>query len=292
MASPRSVAVAVIFAAPPPPARDSSSPTTATAATAPAAETEPTFLLVSSRKKKNRYVFPKGGIEHGERSPEAAERESWEEAGLRPGTAKHLTHLLVLKDPSAHILSPSNDVDSPSFVASCQYSFELFYLPPPPPSAAAVSAQGGPDGRIRNASDMTLSSASHATAASTVAATVSAVAAVDEDHLSQSHNARIPASDSDPPAIATASLPATYTSAYLSPSWPESSERDRVLVRGWRALEEAVCWGRREQVMREAIRQARNWIEEQPVDDDGDDAVLERAERIPESPGDECGGAT
>lgn len=84
MASPRSVAVAIIFASPSPsPPRD----TAAAHDSHPIApntddkddDEGPTFLLVSSRKKKNRYVFPKGGIEHGERSPEAAERESWEE---------------------------------------------------------------------------------------------------------------------------------------------------------------------------------------------------------------------
>ncbi|GAA5981100.1 hypothetical protein JCM10908_003986 [Rhodotorula pacifica] len=255
MASPRSVAVAIIFATSPPrdtpaSAHDSSTTTDTTATTS-----EPTFLLVSSRKKKNRYVFPKGGIEHGERSPEAAERESWEEAGLRPGTAKHLTHLLVLKDPSAHILSPSSDVDSPSFVASCQYSFELFYLPPPSSSSSNIAGE-----RIPNGAQGSLSPSSSYTA--TPADATNTAPAATEPLVAQSHNARIPPSSSDPPAIPTSSLPAFYTSTYLSPTWPESSERDRVFVRGWEALEKAVCWGRREDVMREAIRQARNWMEE------------------------------
>ncbi|KWU41604.1 hypothetical protein RHOSPDRAFT_36860 [Rhodotorula sp. JG-1b] len=266
MASPRSVAVAIIFASPSPPRDTAAAPDSH--AIAPYNDDKddkgPTFLLVSSRKKKNRYVFPKGGIEHGERSPEAAERESWEEAGLRPGTARHLTHLLVLQDPSAHILSPSSDVDSPSFVASCQYSFELFFLPPPPPSAAPDQE------RIPNKTKHLESS----TAASSETATESEEAK--EDGSRTSHNARIPPSDSDPPAIATSSLPAAYESTYLSPTWPESTERDRVLVRGWSALENAVCWGRREQVMREAIRQARHWIEEEQQGEQGEEQELGR----------------
>lgn len=249
MASPRSVAVAIIFASPSPSAAAAAHDSHPVAPKHDEEDEGPTFLLVSSRKKKNRYVFPKGGIEHGERSPEAAERESWEEAGLKPGTARHLTHLLVLQDPSAHILSPSSDVDSPSFVASCQYSFELFFLPSPPSTSAKE--------RIPNETENLASSS----AASSETATESAEAK-DGSHQS-SHNARIPPSDSDPPAIATSSLPAPYQSTYLSPTWPESTERDRVLVRGWRALENAVCWGRREEVMREAIRHARHWIEEQ-----------------------------
>jgi hypothetical protein len=82
MASPRSVAVAIIFASPPAsPPRDTAAAHDSHAIAPDKGDEEegPTFLLVSSRKKKNRYVFPKGGIEHGERSPEAAERESWEE---------------------------------------------------------------------------------------------------------------------------------------------------------------------------------------------------------------------
>ena len=164
----------------------------------------------------------------------------------------------------AHILSPSSDVDSPSFVASCQYSFELFFLPPPPPSAAPDQE------RIPNKTKHLESS----TAASSETATESEEAK--EDGSRTSHNARIPPSDSDPPAIATSSLPAAYESTYLSPTWPESTERDRVLVRGWSALENAVCWGRREQVMREAIRQARHWIEEEQQGEQGEEQELGR----------------
>ncbi|BGP52588.1 hypothetical protein JCM8202_004914 [Rhodotorula sphaerocarpa] len=278
MASPRAVAVAIIFASSPPPPASAPPPRTAAPTTHDSPtdtrargtranngdeEQEPTFLLVSSRKKKNRYVFPKGGIEWGERPPAAAERESWEEAGLRPGTAKHLAHLLTLKDPSAHILSPTDDVNAASFVASCQYSFELFYLAPPPSSDS---------NRIPDAAAPATPS-SEAQAASP-----------------PSKNARIPPSAADPPPIPTSLLPSAYTSAYLAPVWPESHERDRVLVRGWEALDQAVCWGRREGVMREALLEARRWIEERrasrlPMDaqenddeDDDDDEAGERGE--------------
>lgn len=57
-AIPRKVAVAVIV---------SLSPT-------------PSILVVSSRKHPSRFVLPKGGVEHGESSVQAALRESWEES--------------------------------------------------------------------------------------------------------------------------------------------------------------------------------------------------------------------
>ena len=37
------------------------------------------FVVVSSRKHANKWVFPKGGVEQGETSHEAALREAWEE---------------------------------------------------------------------------------------------------------------------------------------------------------------------------------------------------------------------
>lgn len=67
MASPRRVAVALVLSFPLPSSSSSSLQ-------------EPTFLLVSSRKKDNRYVFPKGGVEQGESPAFAACREAWEEA--------------------------------------------------------------------------------------------------------------------------------------------------------------------------------------------------------------------
>lgn len=136
MASPRAVAVALLLVPPPP----GSSPSPFG------------FLLTSSRKLREdgtkKWVFPKGGVEQGESSKEAAERESWEEAGLKPGQARHLTHLLTIFDESPHILSPSTSPTSRSFVPSSRYEFELFILPSipnlllstlkdPPPSKSA-----------------------------------------------------------------------------------------------------------------------------------------------------------
>lgn len=39
--------------------------------------------------------------------------------------------------------------------------------------------------------------------------------------------------------------------------WLESEERDRKWVEGWEELERTICWGRREEVMRSAIGEAR-----------------------------------
>lgn len=43
---------------------------------------EPSFLIVSSRKHAGKAVLPKGGIESGETSAQAALRESHEEGEL------------------------------------------------------------------------------------------------------------------------------------------------------------------------------------------------------------------
>jgi 8-oxo-dGTP pyrophosphatase MutT (NUDIX family) len=40
------------------------------------------ILLVRSKKSPKTWVFPKGHIEPGERAPDAARRETWEEAGV------------------------------------------------------------------------------------------------------------------------------------------------------------------------------------------------------------------
>ncbi|GAA5949988.1 hypothetical protein JCM3765_007761 [Sporobolomyces pararoseus] len=150
---------------------------------------KPQFLVVSSRKHANRFVLPKGGIEQGETGQEAALREAWEEGGLITKTATHLTHLLTISDPSPHILSPTSDPASPSFVASAKYHFELFSLPEE--SATLDEKSGGS----------------------------------------------------------------------LAREWPESKERSRKMVHGWEELRKTVSWGRRSELMQQAVEQAELYLE-------------------------------
>lgn len=49
----------------------------------------------------------------------------------------------------------------------------------------------------------------------------------------------------------------TGSEAGLASEWPEKAERERKWVKGWEELLEAVSWGRREEVMREAVGLAR-----------------------------------
>ncbi|GAA5975093.1 hypothetical protein JCM11641_000030 [Rhodosporidiobolus odoratus] len=234
MASPRRVAVALILLPPPSSTSTSSTSLTTTRTTQQATLSEPTFLLVSSRKKQNLYVLPKGGIEVGESPRQAAEREAWEEAGLELGSATHLTHLLTSHDPSPHILSPTTDTTSASFVPSCEYSFELFLLPPP---AASCPTSSSPS---------SVSSSNPSTSPSASTATSSAASTS-------------PSSSPDASALSSSSRPSPHPS--LLPHWPESSERHRRLVHSWANLEKQACWGRREGVMREAIGVAREWVD-------------------------------
>jgi 8-oxo-dGTP pyrophosphatase MutT (NUDIX family) len=43
----------------------------------------PLFMMCSSRKHADRWVLPKGGVEKGETSAEAAMREGWVRASTR-----------------------------------------------------------------------------------------------------------------------------------------------------------------------------------------------------------------
>ncbi|GAA5923561.1 polyphosphatase DDP1 [Sporobolomyces koalae] len=123
MVSPRVVAVAIILVDPAPPPH----PTPVSSI--------PHFLLTSSRKRQARWVFPKGGVEPGETSQQAAAREAWEEAGVVTDQVEHLAHLLTIFDPAPHALSPTTDPHASSFVASTRYEFELFQLSSIPPRA-------------------------------------------------------------------------------------------------------------------------------------------------------------
>lgn len=44
----------------------------------------------------------------------------------------------------------------------------------------------------------------------------------------------------------------------LTGQWLESEERTREWVTGWNALSERICWGRREQAMKQAIVAAKH----------------------------------
>ncbi|SGY35698.1 BQ5605_C002g01793 [Microbotryum silenes-dioicae] len=46
-------------------------------------------------------------------------------------------------------------------------------------------------------------------------------------------------------------------STVLAEEWPEKHERKRRWVQGWSELEEVLCWGRRDDVMREALGLAK-----------------------------------
>lgn len=43
----------------------------------------------------------------------------------------------------------------------------------------------------------------------------------------------------------------------LAAEWPEKEERQRKWVKGWEELEKTICWGRREEVMKKAIEEAK-----------------------------------
>ncbi|KAI8988741.1 NUDIX hydrolase domain-like protein [Pilobolus umbonatus] len=61
------------------------------------------ILLISSRKKKNAWVLPKGGWEHDETQKHAAQRETWEEAGIK-GTITHCLGVFEERTPKKNKL--------------------------------------------------------------------------------------------------------------------------------------------------------------------------------------------
>ncbi|GAA6040961.1 hypothetical protein JCM8097_000513 [Rhodosporidiobolus ruineniae] len=256
MASPRKVAVAIAAVLP--------SPSPSSSSSSSSSPPEPTLLLVASRKKHDRYVFPKGGIEQGESPAEAAEREAWEEAGLQLGAATHLTHLLTLHDPSPHILSPTQDPSSPSFVPSCEYSFELFVLPAPVPAPTAgaedaTGAGGAVGAGVREGEPPVAAPIQDGSSSSAAPSSSSTTPALDPHPVSVIPISLLPSSS--PAPSRSPSDPELFHPA-LPPVWPEFTERHRRLVTGWSAVEQAVSWGRREGVMREALRAARGEWEE------------------------------
>lgn len=86
--------------------------------------------LVRSRKHKDQWIIPKGGVEQGESTREAAARELWEEAGVHVSqaappwstAADPITHT----DKRPHSKCPEELIGTPSMIARAEYVLEEF----------------------------------------------------------------------------------------------------------------------------------------------------------------------
>ncbi|PWN50770.1 NUDIX hydrolase [Violaceomyces palustris] len=87
--------------------------------------------LVTSRKHEGKYVLPKGGVEAGESTQQAAEREMWEEAGLRPSENQPQISqrgLLSVLDHKPYKGSLVKDPNDPSFVPRAIYTAHGIFI--------------------------------------------------------------------------------------------------------------------------------------------------------------------
>ncbi|KAN0061027.1 hypothetical protein ACQY0O_006761 [Thecaphora frezii] len=85
------------------------------------------ICLVSSRKHPGDYVLPKGGIEDGEDSLQAAIRELYEEAGLKaaskwPYISLTAPYELVVADHKPHKKSQAQQPTDPGFIPRAIYT--------------------------------------------------------------------------------------------------------------------------------------------------------------------------